>query len=248
MEEVNIYETILIFKPDTTPSEGLLTTKEWITKFTEELQKFSKDKKVKVNDVGDKALAYEIKDFSVGHYTTLFWAGLPENLPEIETQLRACDHILKFLTVKHSALEESFEDLEDLPQTEEPIPDKSEQNHPAPDALDVLLGLAEYDGKKEETITKEEEEEMYGYRTGLDVPSIKITGIGTRYGFETEEDYDWADYESDSCSADEFKFEVDLGSGGVLFTPADGIDESEFLENLIEVLQSELERKRKECF
>ena len=84
----------------------------------------------------------------------------------------------------------------------------------------------------------------YGIKTGLDVPSIKISGTGLLYGFKTEKEYDKSNY--DECDFETFEFNYDVSAGTVLFTmDSDAtVDQEEFLENLIDVLQQELDSKR----
>lgn len=84
----------------------------------------------------------------------------------------------------------------------------------------------------------------YDVKTGVDVPSVKISGTGLLYGFKTEEEYDKSNY--DECDFETFEFEYDVSEGTVLFTMDSEatVNPEEFLENLIDVLQQELDSKR----
>lgn len=138
---MNYYEAVIIFDSDS-PAE---VTKAEIKKFKDMLQDWSKPKKVDTNDMGVKQLAYDIKKHTHGYYVMFTFQSIPDNIPELERQLRIDDHVLKFMTLKID--EDSMEkDLEDyIPNDEEPL--KCEQDHPQPDALDVLLGFAKYKKK-----------------------------------------------------------------------------------------------------
>ena len=142
---VKIYETIIIFDP--------LDYEESVTKISDLLQCFTDPKyKIKVDRLGVKKLAYPIKKiFTEGYYVVFTWMGTSDNVTELERTCRTTDNILKFITVRK---EDDYE-LEEV----EFIPDefitsselnminqdvKSEQV----DALDVLLGLADYKRKE----------------------------------------------------------------------------------------------------
>ena len=136
----NIYETVAIF---TTNTEEEIIKAE-IKKFNDIIQSYSTKKKVKLDDLGEKKLAYEIKGNKSGYYALFYWEGTNENVIDLERQLRIDDHVIKFMTIKMSETEDEVL-LEDYKPEEET---KSEQNQ-QPDALDVLLGLAEFKKKGE---------------------------------------------------------------------------------------------------
>lgn len=132
--DYNIYETIIILNPK------IKDLKKQFKELQEMYKKFSHahKKKVDYKDLGEKKLAYKIKECETGYYLQFQWAGTSDEVVETERQLRINDAVIKFITVK---LDEDDYDLPDLDEA-------SEQNHSAkPDALDVLLGFAEY--KKE---------------------------------------------------------------------------------------------------
>lgn len=133
---MSIYETIIIFR---TTRIDTTTLKESIDKFKDMIQSFSKPKKIKMEELGEKKLAYEIKKETSGYYVVFTWTTkTSEDVAELERQLRVDDHVLKFITVRQDDDEDDVE-LDDLPE--------SEQDHPAkeiPNALDIMLGLAKY--------------------------------------------------------------------------------------------------------
>ena len=117
--------------------------KDGIKKYTKLLQDWCPHEDIEVNDIGKKKLAYPIKKkFTEGYYAVFTWRGKPENVVELERQLRTNDDVIKFITVK---LDEDAEPTkeEDDSQADTLTKVKSEQDE-KPDALDVLLGLANY--------------------------------------------------------------------------------------------------------
>lgn len=137
----NTYETIIIFNPH---YDGKTTLKENIDIFKDMCQEFTNEskKKIKMDELGEKKLAYEINGQPTGYYVVFTWMGNSENVSEIERCMRINDHILKFITVKQ---DDDITTLEDLP--EEDGLTESEQMETI-DAMDVLLGLAQYKRKE----------------------------------------------------------------------------------------------------
>ena len=137
------YEAVVILKANMSTEE----TKEEIKKYTNIIQDWCDTKKVKVKDMGIKKLAYPIREIhKEGYYLIFTFLAHPENIPELERQFRIDDQIIKFITVRiDDAADEEYE-LEDY----DPAEAKSEQKIEQPDALDVLLGFAEY--KKKEVV------------------------------------------------------------------------------------------------
>ena len=127
-----VYETVVIFKP-----HEYEDSKKHIADICR--RKF---RLLKKDELGVKKLAYPLRDgkFTEGFYVVFTWSGTPENVAELERNMRIDDNVLKFITVRQE--DEYLE--EDVPST--PVQDESEQVS-KPDALDVLLGFADY--KKE---------------------------------------------------------------------------------------------------
>jgi len=130
-----VYETVVIFKPHEYEDSK--------KKLEDICRRF---RLLKKEDLGVKKLAYPLREekFTEGYYSVFTWAGTPENVAELERNMRIDDNILKFITVRREE-----DDITDYP--EEDVPEypndvKSEQRQPI-DALDVLLGFADY--KKE---------------------------------------------------------------------------------------------------
>ena len=130
-----IYETIVIAKPKLPNIKSIMKTYKSI------IQKYSKNKIVKLDDLKEKQLAYVLKDkYKTGYYFILTWKGENNNVNELEIRLKTDDDVLKFITLKTDHGEDYLEDCsEDCSEDDKPI-----YCEPQPDALDVLLGLATY--------------------------------------------------------------------------------------------------------
>ena len=137
-EPKHIYETIVIFHPgiakDKTRMEKIMN------KYRTLLQNFSKEKKLLEDTIGTRKLAYEIHGLSSGVYMRYLFQAVGSNITELEKTLRIDSNVLKFMTVKADDYDDVPE-LEDLRIFENSNTTKSEQK---PDALDVLLGFANY--------------------------------------------------------------------------------------------------------
>lgn len=128
------YETLIIFKPD---DKALHKN---INIFMDMCQEFSKKYKriIKFDDIGEKKLAYKLKDkYYTGYYVQIFWRGTSNNTVELERCLRINDSVLKFMIVNN--LDDV--ELEELTEEDDVV---TETEQDKPDALDVLLGLAHY--------------------------------------------------------------------------------------------------------
>lgn len=124
---MEIFETIIILRGNIREDKAKATVKT----YEDFLQKYSTEKKVKIDDMGIKKLAYEIRGNTKGYYFLAYWQGETSNVDELDRMLRTDDDVIKFMTFKSSDCVKLL-DLESNP--------KSEQI----DALDVLLGFAEY--------------------------------------------------------------------------------------------------------
>ena len=90
---MNKYESVVIINP-TVDEEGM---KALISKFTDLI---NNDGKVeKVDELGKRKLAYDVKKFSEGFYAVYFEAN-SDLIAELERNYRITDEIIKFMTVK----------------------------------------------------------------------------------------------------------------------------------------------------
>ena len=126
------FETVIIFNPKNYADS--------IKIFKDMCQEFTGTKyKIKMDDIGENSLAYPLKNgsFNTGYYIVFTWQGTHTNVTELERHMRVNDDVLKFMTVEIDS--DKYTDWELLPSSP-----SSEQ----PDALDVLLGLADYKNNK----------------------------------------------------------------------------------------------------
>lgn len=134
-----IYESVLILnsKLEKTVIENEIKT------LTATLQNYSTEKKVKVDILGERQLAYEIKTHKTGYFVQFYFESDPSNITEWERILRINEHVIKFITVIGPDDDDLLEDLDSAPD------EKTEQPG-YPDALDVLLGFADYNYNRKE--------------------------------------------------------------------------------------------------
>ena len=91
---MNKYESVVIINP-TVDEEGM---KALISKFTDLI---NNDGKVeKVDELGKRKLAYEIKKQSEGYYVVYTFEANPEFIKELERIYRITDSIMKFITIR----------------------------------------------------------------------------------------------------------------------------------------------------
>ena len=95
---MNKYESVVIINP-TVDEEGM---KALISKFTDLI---NNDGKVeKVDELGKRKLAYDVKKFSEGFYAVFYivfnFEANSDLIAELERNYRITDEIIKFMTVK----------------------------------------------------------------------------------------------------------------------------------------------------
>ena len=91
---MNKYETVFIANPNL-EEEGI---KALIEKFSELINKSGKVEKV--DEVGKKKLAYEIKKNTEGYYVVMDFEANPEFVAELERVYRITDGVMKFITIR----------------------------------------------------------------------------------------------------------------------------------------------------
>ena len=105
------FETVIIFNPK--DKEALELSK---AKYTDKLRKWSKPKKLDINDMGERNLAYPLHDCTTGYYIVFTWYGTPDMVSDLETILRADDAVLKFMTLRMEDYEGEEYIEEDKPE------------------------------------------------------------------------------------------------------------------------------------
>ena len=94
---MNKYESIIIINPNV-DEEGM---KALVSKFTDLIN--SDGKVEKVDELGKKKLAYEVKKQKEAYYEVFYFEAKPELISELERNYRITDEVIKFMTVKQDA-------------------------------------------------------------------------------------------------------------------------------------------------
>lgn len=92
---MNKYESVIIIKPNLEEGEieGIVT---------EITDLINKDGEVtKVEKMGVKKLAYEIRKNKEGYYIIFYFEANPSIITELERHYRINENIMKFITVRH---------------------------------------------------------------------------------------------------------------------------------------------------
>ena len=91
---MNKYENVVIIDPAVAEEK----VKELSQKFTDII---NNDGKVeKVEELGKKRLAYEVKKNKEGYYVVINFEANPELISELERNYRIMDEVIKFITVR----------------------------------------------------------------------------------------------------------------------------------------------------
>ena len=91
---MNKYESVIIINPNV-DEEG---TKAVVQKFTDLIN--SDGKVEKVDELGKKKLAYEVKKNKEGYYVVFYFEANTNLISELERIYRITDEVIKFMTVK----------------------------------------------------------------------------------------------------------------------------------------------------
>ena len=91
---MNKYESVIIINPSV-EEEGMKTL---IQKFTDLIDKDGKVEKVE--ELGKKRLAYEVKKNKEGYYVVFYFDANPQAIAELERNYRITDEVIKFIVIK----------------------------------------------------------------------------------------------------------------------------------------------------
>ena len=91
---MNKYETVFIINPSVEDTG----VKSLIQKFSDLIN--SDGKVEKVDELGKKKLAYEIKKNSEGNYVAIDFEANPNLIAELERVYRITDEVMKFITIR----------------------------------------------------------------------------------------------------------------------------------------------------
>ena len=91
---MNKYETVFIINPSVEDAG----VKNLIQKFSDLIN--SDGKVEKVEELGKKKLAYEVKKNKEGYYVVINFEANPDLIAELERNYRIIDEVIKFITIK----------------------------------------------------------------------------------------------------------------------------------------------------
>ena len=91
---MNKYESVIIINPNVDEA-GIKALEEKFTGLINENGKVEK-----VDSMGKRKLAYEIKKFAEGTYLVFNFESKPEAIKELERVYRITDDVLKFIVIK----------------------------------------------------------------------------------------------------------------------------------------------------
>ena len=91
---MNKYESVVIINPSVEEEK----VKELSQKFTDIIN--SDGKVEKVEELGKKKLAYEVKKNKEGYYIVINFEANPTLIAELERNYRIIDEVIKFITIK----------------------------------------------------------------------------------------------------------------------------------------------------
>jgi len=129
---MSLLETVIILN---SKYKGKTTQEEDISKYKDLIQGFSTKKKIKFEKIGERKLAYDIQGCKTGYYILFTYEASPDQVAELERQLRINDRVIKFVTVETDKDPDILGDLV--------LPTESEQDRPeeSKDLFDLIFGI-----------------------------------------------------------------------------------------------------------
>ena len=91
---MNTYESVVIINPSVEEEK----LKSLVQRFTDIIN--SDGKVEKVDELGKKKLAYEVKKNKEGYYIVIYFEANPSLIAELERNYRIIDEVIKFIVVK----------------------------------------------------------------------------------------------------------------------------------------------------
>ena len=135
------YETIMIFTDKLTEEEYTAG----VDHYARVILDLDDDGIIKkVDKIGKKKLAYEVKGSKHGWYVVFTYKTNPDKIAELERRLRIDDNVIKFITLKVDEETDEYEEEVARDVKTEELEPKSEQHHQdaTPDAWDMVFGGA----------------------------------------------------------------------------------------------------------
>lgn len=89
---MNKYESVIITKPD---EELAIKVEDKFSEIIEENGNLTK-----LENLGIKQLAYQIKGYEKGHYLIYYFESEPEFIEELRRQYRIDENVIKFIVIR----------------------------------------------------------------------------------------------------------------------------------------------------
>ena len=94
---MNKYESIMILVPEIEEKRK----EEIFERIRKVIMEYStEDEEIKIEELGMKKLAYDIKKNNEGYYVVFNFSCKPECIKELERNYRIIDEVMKFLTIR----------------------------------------------------------------------------------------------------------------------------------------------------
>lgn len=132
---VNCYETIIIFNGKYTEDKYNTLVEKYTNKLVFDLKAHI----TKIDKLGKKKLAYEIKGIKEGWYVIFTYKTKPDIIPELEKIMRTDSAVIKFLTIRRDPEEDELEEYAETPDDDQL---KSEQESPEIDYFNLIYNIS----------------------------------------------------------------------------------------------------------
>lgn len=143
MAEKRVYEVMYIITPETADDE--------VTKINENLQGVIESQGgsiVKLENMGRRKLAYEIKRKTEGHYVLFEIEGSGKEIAELERRMRVNDAIIRYITVRVDEERKTAEKIRAKREKRQSI--RHSAFRPAGTVEDEILAVAQENGDQKE--------------------------------------------------------------------------------------------------
>lgn len=135
---VNCYETIIIFNGKYTEDKYNTLVEKYTNKLVFELKAHI----TKIDKIGKKKLAYEIKGIKEGWYVIFTYETKPDIIPELEKIMRTDSAVIKFLTIKRDPEEDELEEYAATPDDQLESEQESPEIKPEIDYFNLIYNIS----------------------------------------------------------------------------------------------------------
>lgn len=142
-EKYNVYETIIIFKPETFKHhhDALCPYDKMIREFSKS-KEYPKGHACKYEDMGERALAYPMTKYEKGHYIMFRYYAEHKSIHDLECKLKTDDNVLKYITVENNDARSELEELDLISGTQTKEPKNPQAFYKKPvDVFDLIYNI-----------------------------------------------------------------------------------------------------------